>query len=655
MDTLPPSAIIQEVSHWTPETLLDLQLITEIKISPDNSTALVVQKHAKITEDTSAFLTRIYKTRPGQDPLPFTDADSSASQPSWSPDGKWVAFISDRSKKKHLYLIPSDGGEARQLTQGEKNVLNYSWSPDGKKIAYVMSEKKGNLPPETSKAYVYKKAKEVNRLWVLDPFSGEKPIALTPDEYHIRPCEFPAVSPQFDWSPDAEQIIFAHSPTDGIDDYYLNSSIAKVNLSSGEITDWEKHARCEANPRYSPDGQSIAYLQCSDKEKYVRNMQVALRNVDGGQPTLLESPPDAGPYTDFLGWASDGKGLYFFEPKGTKNLIVMVPVDGGQPKELDTNGIFFTAPSLSPDKTMLGLVVQSPSDPPEAYWSQLDAFDPIPLSSFNEKLSALPKIKTEVISWQSDDFEIDGLLTYPLHYEEGRQYPLLVEVHGGPMGVYSENFLGNIHFYPFPAFAEAGFMILRPNFRGSSGYGKDFRIANYNDWGGKDLDDILTGIDTLIEKNMVDSERIGIMGASYGGFMTAWAVSQTDRFKAASMAAGLYNLVSFTGTTDIPEYLPDYFGLFHLNPKLYQNRSPIYHVQNITTPCLIEHGTADKRVPISQAYEMYHALQYAGQDATLIVYPDVGHGTTDPKMKIDALKSNLAWFQEHLMDEESSN
>lgn len=298
---------------------------------------------------------------------------------------------------------------------------------------------------------------------------------------------------------------------------------------------------------------------------------------------------------------------------------------------------------------MLSFIAQSPSSPPEAYIAKLDHFEPTPVSSLNQHFNSHPQLKTEVISWNSTDgLKIEGLVTYPYNYQSEKQYPLLLLIHGGPMGFFDETFLGTSNYYPLASFAEAGFMILRPNPRGSSGYGKNFRCGNYADWGGMDCNDILTGVDSLVAKGIADPDRLGVMGWSYGGYMAAWIISQTSRFKAASLGAGLYNLVSMAGTTDLYRLLTDYLGDFIDNPQLYKDRSPINYVVNIDTPCLIQHGETDKRVPVSQAYEFYHALERAGKKPTLILYPGMEHRLSDPKMQLDAMKRNLAWFEQHL-------
>lgn len=645
---------------WTPEAIIQTKTISDIQISPDNKSVLFVVTEPKMTEEKGTIVSRIYKRNCASEEisLPFSAPNVSSMQPRWSPDGQWIAFLSTREGVKRLYLLNSEGGEATELTQGKKDVQTFCWSPDGKKIAFVMNDECESTRNEkkTSLAYIYNQNTTVNRLWLVDVFSSDPtPRALTTDEYCVRGCgDFGTLNNEFDWSPDSKKITFAHSPTAGYDHFHLDSSLATIDIITGNIISLEKQALYEAMPRYSPDGQWIAYVSGNSAQRYAIDRQIAVCSAAGNQhrflsPTYNEGAFLAGP--NILGWTIDGNSILFFEPKETKFHLMRLPVDGSPAKTIQTGDLFFKEPTLSYDKTMLGFVAQTPATPPEAFIATLNDFTPMQISSVNQSFLSYPKIETDVISWPSKDdgMNIQGLLTYPVNYDKTTQYPLLLVIHGGPMGFFDETFLGTPNPYPLASFAQAGFMILRPNPRGSSGYGKDFRSANYNDWGGADFIDIMSGIDMLIDKNMVDPEKLGVMGWSYGGYMTAWTITQTSRFKAASMGAGLSNLVSLNGTTDLYRFLTDYLGAFTDNRTLYENRSPINHVLNVTTPCLIQHGTEDKRVPVSQAYEFYHALNRLGKETHLILYPGMEHRLSDPKMQLDAMERNLAWFQKHLL------
>ena len=258
--------------------------------------------------------------------------------------------------------------------------------------------------------------------------------------------------------------------------------------------------------------------------------------------------------------------------------------------------------------------------------------------------------KTEVIRWKSKDGkEIEGLLTYPVNYKAGRKYPLILNIHGGPTGVFVQNFTAASGIYPIQAFAQQGYAVLRPNPRGSSGYGKDFRFANYNDWGFGDYEDDQAGVDNLIGMGIVHADSLVICGWSYGGYMTSFTVTKTDRFKAASVGAGVTNLMSFNGTADIPGFIPDYFGgEFWNRADVYAKHSAMFNIKNVKTPSQVIHGERDIRVPPSQGFEFYAAMKRLGVPTEMITYPRTPHGPQEPKFIQDIGERMIAWFNRHV-------
>lgn len=651
------------------DAILSTKILSDVQLSCDNRTALFVASEPKFQdkEKKGLSLSRIYKTSVGtQEATLFSAPDHCSLQPRWSPKGPWIAFLSDRNGTKNLYLIHGEGGEARALTTGDKEVQTFAWSPDGQKIAFVRADKteKEKKRTKTSLSYTYQQNISVNRLWVIDVFSSDlAAIPLTSDAYCVRGTgDFGTALAEFDWSIDSREITFAYAPSVELEDFYLNSSLATVEIATTTIRPWKKGARYEALPRYSPDGRWVAYIYDDSSHRYAIDRMLAIRTAEGTEPRTLAPTYNGGAFLSghsFLGWTREGTHLLFFEPKGTQFHLTRVPIDGGAAQGIDTHGIFFKEPALSHDRTMIGYIAQTPATPAEAFVAPLDSFTPFQLSTLNHPLLSYPHIETTAISWASnlsfglsssenDGMQIEGLLTYPVNYKKGTSYPLLIIIHGGPMSFFDETFVATPYPYPFAAFAQEGFLVFKPNPRGSCGYGKPFRCANYHDWAGGDFLDIMLGIDHLIAQGIADPERLGVMGWSYGGYMTAWAITQTSRFKAASMGAGLCNLVSMNGTTDLHLFLTDYLGDVATHRELYEERSPINHVHRVTTPCLIQHGTEDKRVPPSQAYEFYHALVRVGQQPTLLLYPGMGHRLSDPHMLRDAMEANLTWFRHHL-------
>lgn len=271
------------------------------------------------------------------------------------------------------------------------------------------------------------------------------------------------------------------------------------------------------------------------------------------------------------------------------------------------------------------------------------------VSRANDDLPKLPLGDTQVIHWKGPDgLDIEGLLTYPAGYETGKKYPLILNIHGGPTGVFGENYIGRFAVYPLATFASRGYAILRPNPRGSGGYGKKFRFGNLGDWGGKDYQDDMAGVDHVIAMGIADPDRLAVMGWSYGGFMTSWIITHTNRFKAASVGAGVTNLWSFTGTADIPGFLPDYFGGEPWDQfKAFTEHSPMSFVKNVKTPTLVLHGESDVRVPTSQGYELYHALKRMGVTTKMVVYPRTPHGPREPKFILDIAQRNVDWTDKY--------
>jgi dipeptidyl aminopeptidase/acylaminoacyl peptidase len=258
--------------------------------------------------------------------------------------------------------------------------------------------------------------------------------------------------------------------------------------------------------------------------------------------------------------------------------------------------------------------------------------------------------QTELISWSSPDgLEIEGLLTYPVDYEEGRAYPLILNIHGGPAGVFSKSFTGNPGIYMLQYFAQSGYAVLRPNPRGSSGYGKEFRYANFMDWGFGDYEDLMSGVDRVIDMGVAHPDSLLVMGWSYGGYMTSFLVTKTDRFQAASMGAGLPNMISMVTTTDIPDYIAAHFGgEFWDDYETYEKHSAMYRIANVTIPTQVVHGQNDLRVPFTQGQEFYTALRRRGIPTEMVVYPRTPHGPREPKLLMDVSQRIMKWFERFL-------
>jgi dipeptidyl aminopeptidase/acylaminoacyl peptidase len=401
-------------------------------------------------------------------------------------------------------------------------------------------------------------------------------------------------------------------------------------------------------PVFSPDGKSIALLVSDNPPRWAQSGTIQIFPATGGQPKVLMASFDGQP--GFAGWSPDGKRIYFSEAKGTGTQLYVMDIAANRIDEIKTTAAVIGGINLNKNGTVFGFTRQTSDTPPDVYISSVNEFAPVQITRVNADMQ-MPAIgKTEVIRWKSKDGkDIEGLLTYPVGYQAGQRVPLILNIHGGPAGVFQQTFLAGRGVYPLATFSSRGYAILRPNPRGSSGYGVEFRRANTKDWGFGDYQDLMTGVDRVIEMGVADPERLGVMGGSYGGFMTSWVVTQTNRFKVASAGAPVTNLMSFNGTADIPGFIPDYMGgQFWEAMDLYQKHSPMFNVKNVTTPTMIQHGEADIRVPISQGYEFYNALKVKGVPTRMLVLPRQPHGPNEPKMQLATMNANLEWFDKYI-------
>jgi dipeptidyl aminopeptidase/acylaminoacyl peptidase len=640
---------------WEPELHLKLKAVGAPRVSPDGKRMVYTVNEAVMAPDKSEFVTQIWLANlDTKQSIQLTFGDKSSTNPKWSPDGNWIAFTSNRKdNRNNLYLLSLNGGEAEPLTELKSGVNNFEWSPDGHSIAYTMTDPKSEDEEKNDKGrndfrWVDENIK-LARLYVLsiqkDANGKREPRKLTTENYHVA---------DFDWSKDGSRIAFSHVKSPIANDW-PSSDVSIIEVASGKITVLANTAAAESGPLYSPDGNSIAVLASDVPPRWAQSGVIQIFAASGGQPKSLAGSFDAQPF--IAGWSSDSKRIYFSEPKGTGTQIYVVDVAANRIEEIKTTQAVFGGVTLNRSATTFSFVRQTSDTPGDAYIASVSNFTPVQITNVNAAIKTPPVGRTEVITWKSKDGkDIEGLLTYPVGYQTGQRVPLILNIHGGPAGVFQQTYLGGRGVYPLATFSARGYAILRPNPRGSSGYGTEFRRANTRDWGFGDYQDLMTGVDKVIAMGVADPERLGVMGWSYGGFMTSWIVTQTQRFKAASAGAPVTNLMSFNGTADIPAFIPDYFGgQFWEVMDLYQKHSPMFNVKGVTTPTMIQHGESDIRVPISQGYEFYNALKVKGVPTRMLVLPRQPHGPTEPKMQLAAMKSNLEWFEKYIGDKRETS
>lgn len=638
---------------WSPRYMVEnFKRVGGTEISPGGDWIAFTVSESRTEGEKSDYLTHIHMVNAdGSRQYQLTRGDESASNPQWSPDGEYLTFTSTRGNDgNQIWMIDPRGGEAWQVTEAEASVGSYQWSPDGEQIAFLMSD-----PPDEKDRRRQREREDVNvvdedfnftHLYTFDVDPQDKETVeiqrLTEGEFNIN---------NFDWSPDGETIAFDHQPTPKVEDW-PHTNISTVPADSGAVEELVDLGGADTNPHFSPDGSYLAFTSDDGDPRWPGFSYIFVKNLDDGTMQQLGETHDDEP--NIMEWSPDGEHIFYQELHKTSIDLFAIPVDGGDYQQITEGDGRFFGFSLSDDATTLAATHQDFDQAPDIIISEGEDFTPDRLTNINEGYEQTEIAHAEVITYESTDgFEIESPLIYPLDYEEGETYPVLLHVHGGPTGVYGESYVASPGVYPLQKFAAEGYFILRPNFRGSGGYGKDFRFANISDWGFGDLEDMKAGLDYLIEEGKVDEDQQAIMGWSYGGYMSSFAITQTDRFQASMVGAGVTNLISFIGTSDIPSFLPDYFeGEFWEETERFQRHSAIFNVENITTPTLVLHPEEDVRVPPSQGQELYIALDRLGVDTKMVTYPRQPHGIQEPKFTIDAAERQLKWLQKYLHNEE---
>lgn len=637
---------------WTPEMQMKVKNFGSLSVSPDGKRVAYTVIEAIMTADKSEQTTQIYLAdADGSDSRQITFGEKSSSNPKWSPDGKTLAFLSNRRDNRNgIYLLRLDGGEAEPLTETKTGVADFEWSPDSASIAFTASE------PKTADEEKADRARSDFR-WIDENFRMSHLYVISVPEsagaekrepQKITSGDF-NVNTDFDWSPDGGKIAFTHSRSPKLDDW-KSSDVSVVEIGTKKITPLAASPTAESSPLFSPDGKRIALLIHDDPPRWASSESIYIIPASGeGTPQKLADTPDNQP--TLLGWSPDGKRLFFTEQKGTATSIYSINTESNKITEINkSSDEVYQNVTLNRTSAMFGFVRQKSDAAAEAFVSGTENFAPVQVSRANADLPRLPLGKTELVRWKSNDGrEIEGLLTYPVGYQKGQRVPLILCIHGGPAQAWQQTFTAARFVYPYASFAARGYAVLRPNPRGSSAYGAKFRRANIKNWGIGDYQDLMTGVDAVIKMGVADENRLGVMGWSYGGFMTAWILTQTKRFKTASAGAPVTNLVSFTGTTDMTTLIPDYFESQPWeNMDIYRKHSVMFNVKGVSTPTLIQHGEADFRVPISQSYEFFHALKQQGVPVRMMVLPRQPHGPNEPKMLLAVMESNLEWFDKYL-------
>jgi len=571
-----------------------------------------------------------------------------------------ITFISTRgtgeAARPQIYLISPFGGEAEKLTDSKTGVNSFVWSPDSKRIAYVaqrpLTEAEEKKQKDKDDAQVVDANFRFSHLWVIDAnstASGSERAKAT----EIVKNDWVVSDPQF--SPDGKRLSFTVNPTPKADDGQMSDIYIANSDGSGSPRKLHENEGPDNAARWSPDGKWIAFASRPAKKGLLGFANLYIISAEGGAPRSVAPNHDAPAPT--VTWSRDGSTLYFSETHRTTSQIFSVPSAGGEVKTISSGDAILGGVSFARNADKIAFTRSDIQHPGDVYVSSLSNFNPAKLTDHNPQINDIALGRGEVIRWKSKDGrEIEGVLVYPIGYEAGKRYPTIANIHGGPSGVWTQAFPGTHGNYAH-IWAGKGWAVFLPNVRGSSGYGEKFLMANYRDWGGGDYQDIQSGLDELVKRGIADPDKMGQTGWSYGGYMTAWTLTQTNRFKAVMVGAGLTNMFSMYSTNDLQRVLEGYFGAEPWDDleAYWTKASAMAHIKKAKTPTLILHGANDQRVPIGQAQELYMGLKKNEIPVQLVFFPREGHGLQEPRHQLDKMKREYAHFSKYVLGVEEKD
>ena len=660
--------------HVAAQTLPTFEQIISLRsagnpiVSPDGKQIAFTVQTTDWNEN--RFDTEIWISKEGRKPFRLTNtAKASSTNPAFSPDGQWIAFLADRGNKTQIYVMRSDGGEARPATKEEESIARFEWHPSGTKLIFLKPDKEDKNRKEIEKRYggFEQDDKEfaLSHLWQVD-FNldsrdpSETPCYETVDSLKTKSgcIELPKAQrltegkftiTGFLTSPDGSKVAFNQQP-----DPLINSSI-KANISVLDLTS-KKTTSLISNPssdgleEWSPDSKEILYstnLSDTTSNFYMNSKLFSINLVDKTSRQLAKD------FDESLGgfrWLPSG--IYFTAWNKTKRpLYKLDPASG-------VVSVFLNAPeqifgiSFSRSGEKVAFSGRSGDQLGEVFIASMSSTKSEKITDMTAQMSSWKVAQSEVISWKSKDGAIiEGVLHKPKNYDPSKKYPLLVVIHGGPTGIDTPTPVpGSV--YPIVQWLDKGCLVLRPNYRGSAGYGEKFRSLNVKNLGVGDAWDVLSGVDYLDKQGLIDKSKMGCMGWSQGGYISAFLTTTSDVFKAISVGAGISDWMTYYVGTDIHPFTRQYLKATPWgDDAIYKKTSPMSYINSAKTPTLIQHGEFDRRVPISNAYQLLQGLRDKGVKAELIVYKGFGHGINKPKERLAATWHNWQWFNKYMWGE----
>ena len=627
---------------------LSLRSVGAAAIAPDGGS--VAYTLTTTDWENNRYDTEVWIARSGGEPIQLTSTEKeSSTTPRWSPDSRWVAFLTDRGDGRQIHLIRAAGGEARKLTNVKGGINDFAWSPDGSQIAFTAAGPEGDDIVSRRKTYgdftIENADFRLARLWLVAVDTGTATATAravtTGIDWNVG---------GFSWSPDGRRIAFVHTPNPLLS-YGSLSDISVLNVAMGTVSPLVRNPGSDSDPQWSPDGTQVLFSTANGDtaSNFYANSRLAMVPATGGAITVLTKTFDENPGNAI--WLPSG--IRFLAAQGTvQRLFHLDPATGATRVLLSAPDVIRSV-SYSKDGSVVAFTGENATTLPEVYRVSLPTGQPVRLTNMSAQAADWSLGSREVVSWPSKDgARIEGVLYKPNGYVASKRYPLLVAIHGGPTGI-SRPVLGYGSVYPIAQFLAKGAVVLMPNYRGSAGYGEKFRSLNVRNLGVGDAWDVLSGVDSMIARGIADSSRLGSMGWSQGGYISAFLTTTSNRFKAISVGAGISDWMTYYVSTDIHPFTRQYLKATPWSdPAIYATTSPITYVKQATTPTLIQHGELDRRVPISNAYELFQALQDVGVPSKLVVYKGFGHGITKPKEQLAATWHNWQWFSKYIWGED---
>ncbi len=645
------SAAVAQKRGVTPEDYYAFETVSDPRISPDGKLVAYVLTTVDQKQNRRNSSIWLAPTDGSRAPWQFTTSPQSSSAPRWSPDGQWLAFVSTRAAgaepaRPQVHVLSMQGGEARRVTSLKNGVGAFQWSPDGTRLVCLSrtgpSDQRPELADRSDVRHYRTMSYKFNdtgwyddkrsHLWVVDVKTGAAKQITSGDDWNDT-------DPQ--WSPDGTRIAFVSDRTGKAFEQSRNTDVWVISADGGPLTKISAHDEPDRGPRWSPDGKSIAFV---GSERETSHPKIWIAPSGGGPAQLAASNLDLIPGE--MDWIEDGRALVFATGVRGEYHLYRVDLATKAVRPVTSGPRAVRNADFNDRANRMVYTVNDFTHLDDIHVADLAGRNERRLTNHNQALwSKLQLQGVERITYKSaDDWDVDGFLVKPLGWVEGKKYPMILNVHGGPAGMYGVDW-----FHEFQVYAARGWAVFYTNPRGSTGYGEKFERGIFGEWGGKDYQDVMNGVEAILKKHpWIDRDRLGVTGGSYGGFMTNWIVGHTDMFKAAVTLRSVVNFVSDEGTRDgAYGHKRDFGGNLFEKFDLYWERSPLKYAKNVKTPTLILHADNDFRVPLEQGEQWFRALKLYGVTTELVIFPRENHNLTrtgEPKHLVESLNWQLYWF-----------